>query len=74
MRRTDHKLNRYGNLQVLRAKTPEALTELIRQIDNELLVMQFGQDELGHFAYVRSDRIIKIVNRSLKVVKGASNG
>ena len=61
----DGSLNLYKNLQVLRAKTPEDLAEMIRGIKGQLIrVEQFLFDGTDHIAYVVSQRGLTIIRKS----------
>ena len=41
-------------LRVFRAKTPEALTAIVRSISLPLQIMGFGSDAEGHYCYYRT--------------------
>tara|TARA_R110000822_G_scaffold102437_1_gene228811 strand:+ start:264 stop:542 length:279 start_codon:yes stop_codon:yes gene_type:complete len=62
-------------LRVFRAKTPEALTAIVRSISLPLQIMGFGSDDEGHYVYYRttlgmSKRVEAQANKHLENLRG----
>lgn len=49
-------LSNVHTLRVIRASSPEALATILRAVTVPMEVMSFGQDELGNYAYYRTDK------------------
>lgn len=56
-------LNNYSKIQVLKAKSPDTLTRMIRQLRVPLFIDSFDNNGREYFCYFRSNHIIKVKER-----------
>ena len=67
-------LNRHAFLRVVRANTPEQLSNVIRQVKAYIEILDFGQDSRGAYAYYRaaSKQQMMAAEKQIARAKGGS--
>lgn len=66
-------LSNLDTLRVIRGSSPEALSTVLRAVTVPFEVMGFGSDDLGHFAYYRTDkgmekRVLRQLNKAQREI------
>ena len=63
-------------IRVARGTSPEALTEILRNVTVPIEVLSFGQDSEGHFAYYNTHKGMeaKVINQLEQARRGISRG